>query len=122
MSTLDDRAKTRARLRATVFDAGGPAFPMHDTRDLSADTVFEEALLRRGMALRDYFAAHAPPMPQNLRRLAHEMETNDGKDTSDFGAFARYEAAWRWAYADRMLLGRDEPIQFRASPKLRNPT
>lgn len=102
---------------------GGPVFPRQIVKDGDGLWTMADAYLDVGGAtLRDYFAAHAPPMPQNLRRMAHEMETNDGKDTSDFGAFARYEAAWRWAYADRMLLGRDEPIQFRASPKLRNPT
>lgn len=60
----------------------------------------------QGMSLRDYFAAHAPQMPAALREMAKRAEKADGRDTSDFGAAAKYESMWRWAYADAMLAGR----------------
>jgi hypothetical protein len=81
------------------IDDGGPAFPMRSYEEWGG----EEKPGQRGMALREYFAAHAPNMPPALREIAKRQETRDGKDTSDFGAYARLEADWRYAYADAML-------------------
>lgn len=48
---------------------GGPAFPAHDyiVGDLQKDG-FQKLGDTRGMSLRDYFAAHAPKMPQSWFR------------------------------------------------------
>lgn len=79
-----------------------PAFPVNYSNEADGPTVMPSA----GMTLRDYFAAHAPAMPPGLREMAKTAEKQDGRDTSDFGAFARYEADWRWSYADAMLKAR----------------
>ena len=64
---------------------GGPAFPCSDV-----DSCGNERQRFTGMALRDYFAAHA------LAALAHNQNTNDPKDNA--------ESAWK--IADAMLEAR----------------
>lgn len=73
-------------------DNGGWAFPNWTACD--------------GMTLRDYFAAYAPQMPPALNEIAKLQERRDGKDTSDYGVYAKLLADWRWAYADAMLKAR----------------
>lgn len=75
-------------------DDGGPAFPL----------VTGIESLYDGMSLRDYFAAHAPPMPQGLREIVNlSAKRDEGKGTFNFGLYAKWEAEWRSCYADAML-------------------
>ena len=72
---------------------GGPAFPAFLSKG--------SASYNPGMTLREYFAAHAPPMPDGI------------VDTLGVpGEIAEYragcEAVWRHLYADAMLLHREE--------------
>ncbi len=80
---------------------GGPAFPC------------EMDFRAKGMSLRDYFAAHAPPLPQFIAERFLEMKrTNEPEDwgpnampwgPSYLKEFAAQEARWRLAFADAML-------------------
>lgn len=70
------------------FD-GGPAFPREDYQSIDAPG-------QRGMSLRDYFAAHAPPAP------AWWFEDYESA-LRDLDMFAQHEAQWRMAYADAMI-------------------
>lgn len=66
---------------------GGPAFPRVGE--------WEEP----GMSLRDYFAAHAPPMTDEWWEDSAEEESH----------WVEAQAAWNYAYADAMLKAREEP-------------
>jgi hypothetical protein len=50
--------------------------------------------LPQGVTLRDYFAAHAPPKPDNWQ-------------PSDTKVIPHDDAAWAYAYADAMLAQRE---------------
>ena len=67
---------------------GGPAFPDPDG----------QANYTGGMTLRDYFAAHAPPMP--------EQWWKDSK--GDGHHWADASAAWAYFYADAMIAQRSK--------------
>lgn len=55
------------------------------------------------MDLRDYFAAHAPPVPDLfMKRRDHNREINE----SDLDHMIR----WRYAYADAMMKGRGNVV------------
>lgn len=72
---------------------GGPAFP----RD--ASTAFSHGLAmvaQDGMTLRDYFAAHAPPM----------LDQWYSDSRAEGVHWADADAAWRYFHADRMLAWR----------------
>ena len=78
---------------------GGPAFPRPASEDTRNGTLQEGNNVEPaadGMSLRDYFAAHAPA--PNAQWLADSF--GDGK------ARAEAIAAWRWYYADTMLVER----------------
>ena len=64
---------------------GGLAFPCPG----NPDSMPKES----GMTMREYFAAHAPPMSE---QWAEEL-IGDGHHCFDA------EAAWRWTYADAMI-------------------
>jgi hypothetical protein len=68
-----------------MIDDGGTAFPSHG----SMGEVVQE-----GMTLRDYFAAHAPPVPDWYIK----MRNSDMEDL----------IKWRWYYADAMLAEREK--------------
>jgi hypothetical protein len=87
-------------------DNGGPAFPEGGAEWDQDSHRYEMRPLEGGMTLRDYFAAHAPQMPPALNEIAKMAERQDGRDTSDYGAYARLLADWRWAYANAMLKAR----------------
>lgn len=72
-----------------------PAFPNDHDTDASHP--------RLGMTLRDYFAAHAPDMPQDDKPW--------GEWDVHFTPEDRFEklVAWRYAYADAMLAARSTP-------------
>jgi hypothetical protein len=73
---------------------GGPAFPIQafTARIGSAQVVCAPS---PGLSIRDYFAAHAPPMPQAWRQVR-----------SDFRSEAEAHARWALEYADAMLVER----------------
>ena len=82
-------------------DTGGAAFSSvvkltTDHRDFP-DYEVDSA---PGMSLRDYFAAHAPPMPVDWPALdKDERGTSAGQ--------VRLHARWAWAYASAMISGRE---------------
>lgn len=69
---------------------GGPAFPSRITKDSAV-----ESHAYKGMTLRDYFAAHAPPAPDRVM--------------ANLNWDRRFEIQSRWAYdyADAMLKARE---------------
>ena len=71
---------------------GGPAFPRAGSTD-NAGVHWEPM---NGMTLRDYHAAHAPPMS----RQWEEDSMGDGIHVIDA------QAAWNYRYADAMLAER----------------
>lgn len=89
---MDERTKT---------DDGGPAFPLVGDGD-NRRTV-------PGMSLRDYFAAHAPPMPLDLFDMSlSSEERGQGKSSPTLACLirSRREAEWRMLYAESMLAAR----------------
>lgn len=63
-----------------------------------------------GITKREYFAAHAPDMPNEwltTQEFTHEEERDDADGVE--GVYLRYRLrcmiAWRWHYADIMLEG-----------------
>ena len=80
---------------------GGPAFP-------TAQSQFHDGLVG-GMTLRDYFAAHSPPMPSDLGALALEAADVDNPDKTHgekCDVLLPIVAEWRYRYADAMLAAR----------------
>ena len=95
---------------------GGPAFPAYDGQAVHAVAMaatihIEDATERerayivargqavQGMSLRDYFAAHAPAVPDDFRKhyATGSVMTEPPHER---------EIRWRWAYADQMLKAR----------------
>ena len=72
---------------------GGPAFP--NVGDNSPEFPFYD-----GMTLRDWFAAHAPPIPE-LEALMHRHDDPEGSSSS-----VQVDAAYRYRHADAMLAAR----------------
>lgn len=68
---------------------GGPAFPQNLETAMMANLNPSNGAL--GMTLRDYFAAHAPAVPENWHG-------------GDKGFSSVIE--WRWYYADKMIKAR----------------
>lgn len=66
---------------------GGPAFPV----------MTDAGCATSGMSLRDYFAAHAPPVPEQWLKDS----LNDGQ------LLVEAEADWRFEHADAMLKARE---------------
>lgn len=65
-------------------NTGGPAFPSSNNVIISEDDIGDYV----GMTLRDYFAAHAPEMPDWFR--------GGEKGSDDY-------ASWAYRYAEEML-------------------
>ncbi|HDR9134415.1 hypothetical protein [Burkholderia vietnamiensis] len=70
---------------------GGPAFPCHTN---PRPGTLNEA--PQGMTLRDYFAAHAPDVPDDFDWAAGETDSWQRR------------ARWSFHYADAMLRARGE--------------
>jgi len=79
----------------TIKNTGGPAFPLIIEEDGCITQV------HKGMTLRDWFAGHAPEMPEQW-----------WEDTlHDLGGRAHYAeaiASWRYFYADAMIAERSK--------------
>lgn len=78
---------------------GGAAFPTVD-----------QGLIRGGMSLREYFAAHAPDVPPTVAfppLYTSEVKIdNTRKVTQVAESELERTVRWRWEYADAMLAGR----------------
>ena len=80
---------------------GGPAFP---------EFMGDHMEPKRGMTLRDYFAAHAPAMPSDLAALAKEHADTDNPDKTHgekCDVLLSIRAEWNYRYADAMLKARE---------------
>ena len=75
-------------------DYGGPAFPFV-VQDVSRYQVHDQ-----GMTLRDYFAAHAPAMPEQW------YLDSPRKKSDPLWHWGEASAAWAYFYADAMLAAR----------------
>ncbi len=71
---------------------GGSAFPCSAPSNMP-----------QGMTLRDYFAAHAPPMPDDWASLRR----HDYADYEAAGEELLLDCQWRWMWADAMLAARE---------------
>lgn len=88
---------------------GGPAFPMQ-LWNQKVDGAINVVQDLRGMSLRDYFAAHAPPMPADIARDAWgaSQERAGGSGTKAENLMAYLDAKWRYRHADAMLKAREK--------------
>jgi len=62
-----------------------------------------------GMTLRDYFAAHAPPLPHELQHFAYEFAQVNSPDRTlgeKCDRLLDIVSEWRYRYADAMLAAR----------------
>lgn len=101
------------------IEDGGPAFPtmrQPETRHpISGDILQEAGLVREGMSLRDWFAGHAPPVPNDYISgtcpdIGSYRDRQPGDFARDFDAWdMRRRAVWSYAYADAMLAASKEP-------------
>lgn len=98
------------------INTGGQAFPSGKVVISSAHA--EPA--NPGMTLRDYFAAHAPEMPEWFQCKPPEPNPFGSKLKGELTIEQRHEyeawharywqhafLAWRWHYADMMVRGRE---------------
>lgn len=110
------------------IDNGGPAFPMPSAIFKTAfDAIKESVPLEKqeqagealaasaiGMTLRDYFAAHAPEVPEGFEWAYETKIVNLGIGIDGIGrgprevkeSSASRIIRWRWHYADAMLEAR----------------
>jgi hypothetical protein len=98
---------------------GGPAFPCPRYVNANGETFsLSEFDGENGMSLRDYFAAHAPEMPDWFRPATEEQRPNVPEMASAAEHDATMDAwwgrvrlarisAWPWVYADAMLAARE---------------
>ncbi|MBR8344193.1 hypothetical protein [Burkholderia ambifaria] len=77
----------------TTKSTGGPAFPS-TTKTYTADNGDTMHQGASGMTLRDYFAAHAPEVPDDFDWAAGETDSWQRR------------ARWNFHYADAMLRAR----------------
>lgn len=77
---------------------GGPAFPFQCQGATTAPKIYY------GMTLREYFAAHAPAVPESFERCRYYETHGVGNYVeNDIDRMIR----WRWYYADAMLRRRE---------------
>ena len=81
-----------------MIDDGGPAFPT-DTGILIDGVPVTREL--HGMSLRDWFAGHAPEVPEWF--VCDWVRDHPGSQREQEAAMY---FAWPWVYADRMLAER----------------
>ncbi len=84
---------------------GGPAFPTWTPPLVKSDGETIEVVEGSqyhvpGMSLRDYFAAHAPEIPEHNK---HSLRDSGWADWIDLNII------WRYEYADAMLAEREKP-------------
>jgi len=76
----------------TNKNTGGPAFPV------PPNTWYD----KQGMTLRDYFASHCPPMPEQW------FKDSPRKKSDPLWHWGEASASWAYYYADAMLKAREE--------------
>ena len=83
-----------------------PAFPHKRVSNMYPDQFVYEG----GMMLRDYFAAHAPEVPQWYQELFRGRERNKAnvKDTYQMRGEVECMAEWKFYYSDAMLAEREK--------------
>ena len=82
---------------------GGPAFPLPPDYDTSENGVFRQAAPGEpGMSLRDWFAGHAPPMPDQW------FQDSPRKKSDPLWHWGEASAAWAYFYAGAMIAERDK--------------
>jgi hypothetical protein len=89
-----------------MSDTSEPAFPSPEVRTIDGMGVSQPYY---GMTLRDYFAAHAPPLPADLMALAMEAADTDNPDKTHgekSDVLLDIRATWNYRYADAMLAAR----------------
>ena len=79
-------------------DTGGPAFP---TTPEHQERI--SGLGGPGMTLRDWFATHAPPMPEQW------FKDSPRNIADPLWHWGEASAAWAFYYADAMLAERSKP-------------
>ena len=80
-------------------ETGGPAFPCVRVPNGECDCH----PMFTGMTLLDWFAAHAPPMPQQW------FEDSSWKKTDPLWHWGEAGAAWAYFYAGAMMAERSKP-------------
>jgi len=79
-------------------DNGGSAFPVADIRSAEPRTTDELRQMARGMTMRDFFAAKAPPYTDTwIQRYCRDV---------GYMSDAKCMADWAYEYADAMLKAR----------------
>lgn len=84
------------------IDNGGPVFP---TQQIAPP--YAAGSLWMGMSVRDYFAAHAPKVP-NWFITTTDMKWDSEKTGLDPEISKKLFFQWRWYYADQMIKARGE--------------
>ena len=85
-----------------MTDYGVSAFPHPGERNANGEPVF---FPEHGMTLRDYFAAHAPAMPEQW------YLDSPRKKSDPLWHWGEASAAWAYFYADAMLAARSAAEQ-----------
>lgn len=92
-----------------AINDGGPAFPQPCTElGYAANSPWNVA--GGGLSLRDYFAVHAPGLPQDLASLAMEAADVDSPNKTHgekSDVLLSIRAHWNYRYADAMLAARN---------------
>jgi hypothetical protein len=83
-------------------DNGGAAFPCYRQTDGNGEVLTYES---EGMTLRDYFAAHAPPMPEQW------FKDSPRKESDPLWHWGEANAAWSYFYADAALRARKTSVE-----------
>jgi hypothetical protein len=73
---------------------GGPAFPTHRLEWNYGSEDRELATKHSGMSVRDFFATHAPAVPEDFGWIDGETDC------------VQRIVRWNWCYADAMLAAR----------------
>lgn len=82
---------------------GGPAFPSikYKIDEGHWEGRYEIEAQYHGIDLRDYFATHAPPMPEQW------WEDTKASYGGKVGSYAEAISAWNYFFADAMLAARE---------------
>lgn len=91
----------------TKIKDGGPAFPHTGEGTVSrrAGMNISGPVHYPGMTMRDYFAAHCPPMPDQW------FKDSAKKRNDPLWHFGEASAAWAYFYADAMMAAREEDFR-----------
>lgn len=104
--------------RIIAIDDGGPAFPtVPINHGYGPEDQGFGIGAGAGLSLRDYFAAHAPPVPTiAAEAYLDSLKINEPEAMEIpwngwvLERLAVQERRWRYAYADAMIAGRNKPV------------